>query len=214
MGGSGSEGGFGGLGIGNPGSYGGSSTVDSPGSDRGYHNSSSGRDDSDSRSSSNSGSTMSQREVEIPGVCTPGSRCSISDLYSETPQTTSTEEEEKVDEGNDDDVAENFIAQSDVNKMTGEVIKSTLTGLIEQQGKVPIPGDKTEMVMKNMKEISEALDVVNKGTKDGNFMREAFENLNNPGAINQEMIDRNFGRDTTGSLQDEIEETVEELWDE
>jgi hypothetical protein len=68
--------------------------------------------------------------------------------------------------------------------------------------------------MKNMKEISEALDEVSKGTKDGNFMREAFENLGNPGAINQEMIDRNFKRDTTGSLQEETEEIIEELLDE
>ena len=98
--------------------------------------------------------------------------------------------------------------------MTGEVIKNTLTGLIEQQGKIPIPGDKTEMAMKNMKELSEALDGVNKGTRDGNFMREAFEKLDDPGAINQEMIDRSFRRDTTGSLQEEIEETVEELLNE
>jgi hypothetical protein len=137
-----------------------------------------------------------------------GSCCSVSDLYSGTPKTTSPEEEEEEEENN-----ENYIAQSDIKKIAGEVIKNTATGLIEQQGKVPIPGDKTEMVMKNMKEISEALDGVNNGTKDGNLMREVFDNLDNPGVINQEMIDRNYRRDTRGSLQEEIEETANKVFD-
>jgi hypothetical protein len=58
-----------------------------------------------------------------------------------------------------------------------------------------------------------AADGVNNGMKDGNFMREVFDNLDSPGAINQEMIDRNYRRDTRGSLQEEIEETAKKVFD-
>lgn len=97
-----SQGGYGGLGIGNPGSYGGSNSLDTSSTSTSVHDGS-GHNGSSSHSSSNAssgGSEQSRSEggFEGLGIGNPGSYCSVSDLFSGTPQTTSSEEEKETNE--------------------------------------------------------------------------------------------------------------------
>jgi len=91
------EGAYGGLGIGNPGSYGGTnylgSTSPSSGNHDGIYLTSSG-----DQHSPGEGSLSRQGANEVPGVNSPGSYCSVSDLYSATLETSSPKDEKAVSE--------------------------------------------------------------------------------------------------------------------
>jgi hypothetical protein len=86
-----SQGGYGGLGIGNPGSYGGSNSLGSTSPSSSSHDGS-GHTDGDSHSTSSTG----YGGFEGLGIGNPGSYCSVADLYSGTPLSPSSEEENEA----------------------------------------------------------------------------------------------------------------------
>lgn len=122
-----SQGGYGGLGIGNPGSYGGSNSLDTSSTSTSVHDGS-GHSDSSSHSSSNAGSVGSEQSrseggFEGLGIGNPGSYCSVSDLCSSTQQTKNSEEEnaDKQDNQESDSAGGRIITQGLVGAGRGAI---------------------------------------------------------------------------------------------